>query len=327
MSQVKPDMILTPSLSVILFTLDTEPQPAKMECCRQTFGKSPWKFHHVTELNTTQQRSKRVNVRQEYYELMPDLPLFSMSPVHFGKQMLRINIISYNHSEMVKFYSLLFGLSPTAVREDFCYFTFNYSKTLTLQLSLKGCEKLMPYPTNGADLVICLPSIPPQFEVEEKPNGTKHLCDPDNNTIIVNVTQEKGLNILQNHSSKSAQVEGTTKVQETILNTSHSDSMESDITQKIKDIELEEKNWAVDKLSESRPDVIPKEDRLLAAARLRPSGPTVRKLGRSRSPANPARKLTFQTKSMSLSGTSGQEMNNNNKSHKRNESVDIVASF
>lgn len=324
MSKVKPHMILTPSLSVVLFTLDTDPQPSKMECCRQTFGKSPWKFHHVTELNTSKQRSKRIHVRQEFYELMPSLPLFSMSPTHFGKQILRINIFTHNHSKMVKFYSLLFGLSPTEVREDFCFFNFSYLKTLTLQLSLKGGQKLIPYPTSGADLVLSLPEVPSHMELEQLPNGMKCLCDPDDNSIIISLMPTEKANI-PHPIPDSVQLNlEIPKPQDVVPSFLHSEKIGSEISHKIKAIELEEKEWET-KLSEARPDVIPKEDCILAAARLRPSGPTVRRLGRSRSPANPARKLKFQTKSINVSEAPGQEMNYS--LHKSNDSVDIVASF
>lgn len=313
MSEVKPDMILTPSLAVIMFTMDTEPEPTKLDCCRQTFGKSPWKFHHTTELNTSKQASNRVHVRQEFYELMPYLPLFSMSPLHFGKQILRINVFTYNHDDMVKFYSLLFGVLPTVVREDFCYFQFNHSKSLTIQLSLKGGRKLMPYPTGGADIKVTVSDLPSHFELLPVSDGTQRLKDPDSNILVI-VNSQNGLTLPEQRTS--------TQYLE------HPPKHYSDDLIKSKELVLETKVLE-NGLSEARPDVIPKEDNVYASIRpkTRPSGPTIRKLGRSRSPANPTRKLVFQTKSTLATESLADELNNNSSILSRKDSVDIVASF
>lgn len=325
MTEVKPHMILTQAVSVVMFILDTDPQISKLESSRQTFGKSPWKFHHVTELNTTKQKSRRVHARQEFYELMPDAPLLSMCTTHFGKKMLRINITTYNHMDMVSFYHNLFGHSPVTIREDFSYFTFTYTKQLSLQLALKNSCKLMPYPTSQVDLILSLSTIPKLPQLQKLSEDLFMVADPDGNAILLSqalvLNETESTNVLskvildqQPDVSNSAQLE--------VLSLGSSKSLYSELAS----------------TSSKRPDVIPQQDHLIAPSpQKRSITKTIQTIGntrrrRSGSPANLSRKLVIHTRSSvnsspaSSDHQSDTEMNNNSP-YKRRDSIDIVATF
>lgn len=313
---VKPNMILTPSVSVVVFTMDSDPQMSKSETCQQIFDQSPWKFHHVMEVNTTKQKSNRIQAKQEFYELIPELPLFSIRTTHFGKQILRINIVTYNHSEMSDFYSSLLGHNPVYVRPDFSFFTFQYTANVTLQLALKGASNFMPYPTNNADLVFSLNELPKHLQLRKVSEELHSTVDPDNNCLLIRCeTNVKSVFSTQPNSIYS-ELSDLVQIDTEELKSSDKNPTQSDCT---------------------RPDVIPPQDFcLVLSPRERISrsisidNETVATRYRSGSPANHRRKLVICTKSTTVSDfTSSPSLTeiDSNPLSKRRGSIDILESF
>jgi len=212
MSEVMPQMILTQAISVIYFTLDTNPSAIKSHPYSGLFGKGSWKFHHVTEPRQTD--ACRFTARQEYYELSPELPLFSTAMKHTGTNVFRVNIFTKNYSEMINFYSRLLGANASLVRENFAYFTFDYTEDSTLELSLKNDSGVMPYPISQTDLLLTLKEIPDLEGVTKITDDLHQVLDPDENSVFISQTpSDHELSILSTQSeSKPADISNDDKL-------------------------------------------------------------------------------------------------------------------
>lgn len=184
-SRCKPHMIITQSVSVVLFSKDESIEMSHMELCKETFSKKPWQFHHVTELNTISSPSHRVHTRQEYYELDPQLPLFSKQAIHYGAEIIRINIFTLNHQDMLEFYRKLVRVEPIHVRKDFSYFEFTLKNAIRVQLGLKGASNLMPYPTQRAQLKLKTKRPPVSMPNQLIRKNIYEVTDPDSNSLVV----------------------------------------------------------------------------------------------------------------------------------------------
>lgn len=310
MAKVQPDMIFTPSIFVVLFTLDSDPQMSKSELCRQIFAKTPWKLHHLSHLNTLKQSSNRIDAKQEFYELLPDLPLFSVSTTHCGKQILRITVVTYNHSEMAKFYGKIFRQPMVSVRPDFSYCAFTYSCDLTLQFALKSAAGLMPYPTENVDLVLSVNELPTDIELNNVSEDLYTVTDPDDNGLLIR------------HCKTSA---SSSNAETSTLHTKH-----SFITQVV-----DKGNEPNFNIGFSQPDVIPSQDSYITAQAHRqaqltsPEHSAVSLRRRSGSPVINRRKLVICSKSANHSGSidPNSEAESNKVRYKRRSSIDILESF
>lgn len=290
MSKVRADMIFTQAIAVVVFELDSGCQGDKIDNnSHQVFRQVPWKFHHVTEINAAQNSSRKMHVRQEYYELHKDLPLFSIRSMHFGKPTVRVHLFTHSQEQMVNFYKTLLRIEPTKVREDFCYFFLTELTGAQIQLSLKNSENIMVYPLASALLTFRLPSLPDGIEAEKVDCEHYRLNDPDHNPVLVHLSRSQATE--QSRDSSCDLVKETQPVKECVL-VSTTDGGGKELSDKVKrQTEGGESN------SRHWPDVIPDEENFPKPKSLTPTYVKLRRNLHSGSPKL-VRKLNITTSSV-----------------------------
>lgn len=321
---MQADMILSQSIAVVLFHLDNQPHIADIDVCRQKLGKSPWRFHHVTELNTKQQSSHKVHTRQEFHEVAKDLPLFSIGSVHNGLNIIRFNIFTRKHTEMVEFYSKILDTEPQRVRNDFYLFRLQRAKNVEVQFALKSSTKIVPYPTDKAQLVFRIKQLPSKMQTESVIDDSLSTRDPDSNNITLILQDEQ--------QSSPAQIcplvtkpnkEKTSLHTEPALVKPSIQPIPGSKLYKAKLIEISDST----EQRRQRPDVIPRDDHVKLK---QPASPTLIRLGnrtRTKSPSPRSRKLNITTQSANINSSRGKIQLRDHSALKKRESVDIVMTF
>lgn len=345
MAEVQTDMILTQSIALVLFTVDKQAQIPDIDICRQTFGKTPWRFHHITELNTTQNKTNKILARQEFHELTKDIPLFSMSSNHFGRRIIRFNLFTYNYTKMSEFYEALLNMKPDVIRDDLSIFTFP-EDDLLIQIALKKSTKVMPYALSKAQLVLQVPQFPDSLENIQKVNDDcQWLCDPDSNILVLqksssmSQTTSAGGDLQVNEDIDSLKME--TECNDKDVITEPDDLLYKSDPKKLKELLDDETPPTRRDIITQRPDVIPAREPLDPTEPVKQTTRTFVKLGHhATSKTNTSvRKLNISVSAYSISNTeetggkqttSNSELNNNHKLPKllhRRDSVDVLASF
>lgn len=182
------DYLNTQSLSVVLFLREETKYELNAQFAKSYLQSPPWIFHHKIELtNRTRMRSV---ARQDYYEYSPDLPLWTVCPVHYGNEQLRFNIFTKHFEEMKEFYSVLTGSAPSACKPGFCTFDIYSQPGLDIKLSLKYSPFLHPYPTTSSVLKVSVADIlgvkkTLGLTLEQRGKCEWLARDPDGNTILL----------------------------------------------------------------------------------------------------------------------------------------------
>ncbi|XP_059149880.1 LOW QUALITY PROTEIN: protein FAM124B-like [Physella acuta] len=127
---------------------------------RQLLKRRPWRFHHDEKMHAGKINALPDNA-QEYYYTSPDLPLWALRHVHYGRQHIRYVLYTYRASwaDQVNFYKLVFGIEPDLLRDDFCLFTVYANENYDVQFALKK-------QTNDQDIVT-LDSVYIQIKVKD----------------------------------------------------------------------------------------------------------------------------------------------------------------
>ena len=158
---------------------------------RKNFQRPPWKFHHRVEL--AYNVKPRVTATQDFHQTFPDLPLWSICPVHYGNEHLRFHIFVRDFPRMKTFYEMLTGKKAVNGSPGFCYFSIYTQRGLDIQLSLKHLPQVLPRPSSTVHLrlrIRDLSSVAPHLISCPTPyrEGTWLTSDPDGNSIILEET-------------------------------------------------------------------------------------------------------------------------------------------
>lgn len=97
-----------------------------------------WQLRHTIKLLNNIDSSTVIGC-MEFYEYSPDLPLWAISPIHFGCKVLRFNIFVHDFEIMREYYEKLISQPCHFLRKGFCIFKVHSYPGLEVQISLK-CE-------------------------------------------------------------------------------------------------------------------------------------------------------------------------------------------
>ncbi|XP_048580112.1 protein FAM124A isoform X2 [Nematostella vectensis] len=182
--------VRTQSLSVILFLRNDGQSQPTADSATDYLSTPPWQFHHKIEL--TSRANLRVVARQVFFASSPgyELPLWSVCPIHCGKEQLRFNIFVNDFTGMKAFYSALVGADPSASKPGFCVFQLYSQPGLEIQLSLKHSPCLIPQLTEAATLSFVVNNISElrkvlPNKVTKHVTGTWRTRDTDGNEVLL----------------------------------------------------------------------------------------------------------------------------------------------
>ena len=179
------------AISVVLFLYEAFGRLSATDV-QKNFNFSPWKFHHRVEL--PEDVKPRVTARQDFYQTLPELPLWSICPVHYGNEHLRFHIFVKNFTEMRSFYEVLTGKKATSGSPGFCFFTLYSQSGFDVQLSLKHLPRILPEPSNSVRLKLKIKDISAIMHLlSEPPVKKEHALwiarDPDGNELVLEETE------------------------------------------------------------------------------------------------------------------------------------------
>ena len=168
---------------------------------------SPWKLDHVIESSVTKQPRKIA--KQEFYSCSNDMPLISVSSVHYGNEHLRFHINVKNFYAMKKFYEGITDRKAKDCGPGFCFLTIHSENGLDVQIGLKRNPVVFPTRSNSFRLKFRIQSISPLFKYlatsSDSINETSYvLRDPDGNDVIVERSYSKSSSetVDENNNSK-----------------------------------------------------------------------------------------------------------------------------
>lgn len=179
----------TQSLSIVLFLREDAAGQLTAQAAKRYLKSTPWEFHHKIELANP--RDLKPVACQEYYQLSPNLPLFSVCSVHYGCEQLRFNLFTRNFEDMKRFYSAVTGKEKEISRAGFCSFHLYSQPGLAFQLSLKFSPYLKPHLTDTAMLrfrVNDVQRLRENLVFPLMPTGESNTWltrDPDDNIITI----------------------------------------------------------------------------------------------------------------------------------------------
>ncbi|XP_055868197.1 uncharacterized protein LOC106053164 isoform X3 [Biomphalaria glabrata] len=197
------DSSFTPSLALMLFlrgsdaddNVSSEDQ-FRLRKAMHIFQHPPWRFHHSEKVNQEHMNALPQN-SQDFYLLAPDLPLWALRQVHYGREHIRYVLYTQDDSwaDQVQFYSLLIGLKPELLRADFCLFTLYANEHYDVQFALKkqpGNVQTLA----GVQIQIKVKDIGqlvPLFPNVCRPISDVHweTMDHDGNIVVLNLIKTK----------------------------------------------------------------------------------------------------------------------------------------
>ncbi|XP_064602297.1 protein FAM124A-like [Liolophura sinensis] len=186
---------VVPAISIMLFL--PEHGSLSFHDIREVLSKAPWKFHHKIELSS--RRTPSFNIaRQEYFFLREGLPLWSVNPVHRGKEHIRICIFARNFQEMVEFYRFVTDREMESTKPGFCTFVLYSSSTggLGVQLTIKYSPNILPQTMDPTFLFFKIKdirSLRPMYQSKllRLQSDTYRLTDPDGNHVVLQEVRVK----------------------------------------------------------------------------------------------------------------------------------------
>lgn len=180
---------VVPAISIMLFL--PEHGSLSFHDIREALSKAPWKFHHKIELSS--RRTPTFNIaRQEYFLLREGQPLWSVNPVHRGKEHIRICLFALNFQKMVEFYRFVTEREMESTKPGFCTFVLHSSTSggLDVQLTIKYSPNILPQTMDSTFLFFRIKdirSLRPMFQNKllRLKSDTYRLTDPDGNHVIL----------------------------------------------------------------------------------------------------------------------------------------------
>ncbi|XP_028416136.1 protein FAM124A-like [Dendronephthya gigantea] len=95
-----------------------------------------WQLRHSIKLLNNVDDSTVIGC-MDFYEFSKHLPLWAISPIHFGNKILRFNIFVKDFEKMREYYERLISQQCNFVRTGFCIFNVHSYPGLDVQISLK----------------------------------------------------------------------------------------------------------------------------------------------------------------------------------------------
>ena len=154
---------------------------------KRHFETSPWQLDHVIEGSLTKRPQKIA--QQEFYSCSEDMPLMSVSSVHYGKEHVRFHINVENFYAMKKFYEGLTDRKAKDCGPDFCFLTIYSREEFDVQIGLKRNLAVLPMRSSSFGLKFEIQSVSPMFKYlatsfDSTSNACYVLKDPDGNDVI-----------------------------------------------------------------------------------------------------------------------------------------------
>lgn len=202
-------ILYCPALSIVLF-LSEDFGRLSAKTLQKNFNFSPWEFHHRVEL--PKHAKPRVTAGQDFYATFPNLPLWSICPVHYGNEHLRFHIFVKDFMAMRLFYEIVTGKKATSGSSGFCFFTMYSQSGFDLQLSLKYMPQILPHPSNSVHLkfkVKDINAIMDAFSETPVRKGDELwvVKDPDGNSILIEETVATSLTRTKGQLSSNISLE------------------------------------------------------------------------------------------------------------------------
>ena len=149
---------------------------------------SPWQLDHIIESSSTERPQKIA--WQEFYSCSNDMPLMSVSSVHYGNEHVRFHINVKNFYAMKKFYEDITDCKAKDCGPDFCFLTVLSEDGLDVQIGLKKNTAVLPIRSTSFRLKFRIHSVSSVFKyLATSCNSTNEahytLPDPDGNEVIV----------------------------------------------------------------------------------------------------------------------------------------------
>lgn len=174
---------------------------------KRHFETSSWQFDHVIESSSSTKRPRKIG-RQEFYSCSDDMPLISVSSVHYGNEHVRFHINVKNFYAMKKFYEGLTDRKAKDCGPDFCFLTIYSNEELDVQIGLKRNPAVLPIRSTSFRLKFKIQSVSPVFKYLATSFGSTSnvsyvLRDPDGNDVIVERSYAKGVDSHHEFASKA----------------------------------------------------------------------------------------------------------------------------
>jgi hypothetical protein len=164
-------------------------EDSKLECTlKRHLETSPWQLDHVIESSLTK-RPRKI-ARQVFYSCSNDIPLVSVSSVHYGNEHVRFHINAKNFYAMKKFYEDITERKAKDCGPDFCFLTVYSEDGLDVQIGLKKNPAVSPVRTTSFRLKFRIQSVSPLFKYlassRDSTNEANYILpDPDGNDVII----------------------------------------------------------------------------------------------------------------------------------------------
>ena len=190
------EALQVPALSVMLFLQEHGSMCAVN--IQTQLKRKPWKLHHKVELHNRKMLDRPV-AAQEFYSLAPDMPLWSVCPIHYGNEHFRILLHVKNFQDMMEFYRLITDMEIETSKPGFCVFQIYSQPGLDIQIALKTSDHIRPYSVSSSAIlnfkVKNIENIKTFITSECKDigNNTYSLTDPDGNCIHLSEILEKSV--------------------------------------------------------------------------------------------------------------------------------------
>lgn len=155
---------------------------------KRHFERLPWQLDHVIVSSLTKRPQKIF--RQEFYSCSNDLPLMSVSSVHYGNEHIRFHMNVKNFNAMKKFYEGITDRKAKHCGPNFCFLTIFSDDGLDVQIALKKNPAVFPLRNTSFRLKFRIQSVSPLFKYLASSRystneATYELQDPDGNDVIV----------------------------------------------------------------------------------------------------------------------------------------------
>ena len=166
-----------------------------------------WQLRHSIKLLNRVDDSTVISC-MDFYEFSQDLPLWAISPVHFGNKILRFNIFVNDFEKMREYYERLISQQCNFVRKGFCIFNVHSYPGLDVQISLKKelythlqltRSALLRLKFRKLDIARCN-LVSSLVQINLRVWRTK---DPEGNVILLEEIGNETLDKLTKHRSKS----------------------------------------------------------------------------------------------------------------------------
>ncbi|KAK6191838.1 hypothetical protein SNE40_003429 [Patella caerulea] len=186
--------LTTPAIAIMIFRSDSGPRNCNQ--LSENVLEAPWVLHHSVQLQKKTSPGLTVG-QQNFYQISPELPLWSVCPCVAGQEHLRINVFVVNFRKMVEFYRLLTDVEMESSKAGFCFFQLRSSRGESVKLALKQCPSLNPQPLAQACLHFKIRNLENlkcliKAKIWEISASVYCVLDPDGNRVHLTDIDQSG---------------------------------------------------------------------------------------------------------------------------------------